>query len=117
MKGFNGCLFAYGQTGSGKSYTMAGCDKEEGIIPRINRAIFSAEASAKLQQVRLSGRKYAHDELHVLVRTWKNCEEMSGNSWWFLHIPTRIHVKISIISEKISETSGHSRCPREKGAF
>ncbi|EEQ97800.1 kinesin heavy chain, putative [Perkinsus marinus ATCC 50983] len=69
MKGFNGCLFAYGQTGSGKSYTMAGCDKEEGIIPRINRAIFSAEASAKLQQIRVwvSYLEIYNEHLHDLL--------------------------------------------------
>ncbi|EER06326.1 kif1, putative [Perkinsus marinus ATCC 50983] len=69
MKGFNGCLFAYGQTGSGKSYTMAGCDKEEGIIPRINRAIFSAEASARLQQIRVwvSYLEIYNEHLHDLL--------------------------------------------------
>ncbi|KAF4699426.1 hypothetical protein FOZ62_001710, partial [Perkinsus olseni] len=69
MKGFNGCLFAYGQTGSGKSYTMAGCDMEEGIIPRINGAIFSAEATAKLQQIRVwvSYLEIYNEHLHDLL--------------------------------------------------
>ncbi|KAF4704642.1 hypothetical protein FOZ63_022851, partial [Perkinsus olseni] len=69
MRGFNGCLFAYGQTGSGKSYTMAGCDMEEGIIPRINGAIFSAEATAKLQQIRVwvSYLEIYNEHLHDLL--------------------------------------------------
>ncbi|CAM0512184.1 unnamed protein product [Fasciola hepatica] len=44
IKGYNVCIFAYGQTGSGKSYTMMGkpgLDKEEGIIPRLCRELFT----------------------------------------------------------------------------
>ncbi|KAF4673479.1 hypothetical protein FOL47_010532 [Perkinsus chesapeaki] len=71
LKGFNGCLFAYGQTGSGKSYTMTGCDnaEEEGIIPRINKAIFSADARGKLQQIRVwvSYLEIYNEHLHDLL--------------------------------------------------
>lgn len=33
-------IFAYGQTGSGKTYTMMGAPNDEGIIPRLCRAMF-----------------------------------------------------------------------------
>eukprot|EP00002_Diphylleia_rotans_P039483 TRINITY_DN9166_c0_g1_i5.p1 TRINITY_DN9166_c0_g1~~TRINITY_DN9166_c0_g1_i5.p1 ORF type:complete len:682 (+),score=200.92 TRINITY_DN9166_c0_g1_i5:343-2388(+) len=39
--GYNGTMFAYGQTGSGKSFSMMGYGANQGIIPRMNRAIFS----------------------------------------------------------------------------
>ncbi|KAL7680960.1 putative kinesin-like protein [Plasmopara halstedii] len=42
--GYNGTIFAYGQTGSGKSFSMTGVtgglENLEGLIPRVNRAIF-----------------------------------------------------------------------------
>jgi len=42
--GYNGTIFAYGQTGSGKSFSMTGVtggpEALEGLIPRVNRAIF-----------------------------------------------------------------------------
>ncbi|KAH0176071.1 kinesin family protein, partial [Aureobasidium melanogenum] len=38
--GYNNCIFAYGQTGSGKSYSMMGYGPEEGVIPKICRAMF-----------------------------------------------------------------------------
>jgi kinesin family protein 1/kinesin family protein 3/17 len=40
--GFNSTIFAYGQTGSGKSWSMTGADTPEleGIIPRMNKALF-----------------------------------------------------------------------------
>ena len=41
--GFNATVFAYGQTGSGKSWSMTGnlgSEKEKGLIPRINDALF-----------------------------------------------------------------------------
>lgn len=39
--GFNGTIFAYGQTGSGKTWSMQGAEGQEGIIPRMNSALFS----------------------------------------------------------------------------
>lgn len=41
--GYNGTIFAYGQTGSGKSFSMSGVSGSEtleGLIPRMNKAIF-----------------------------------------------------------------------------
>jgi kinesin family protein 1/kinesin family protein 3/17 len=40
--GFNSTIFAYGQTGSGKSWSMGGAPTPEleGIIPRMNKALF-----------------------------------------------------------------------------
>ena len=39
--GFHCTLFAYGQTGSGKSYSMVGFGKNEGIVPRVIKEMFS----------------------------------------------------------------------------
>ncbi|OQS07958.1 kinesin [Thraustotheca clavata] len=41
--GYNGTIFAYGQTGSGKTFSMtgvAGHEELEGLIPRMNKALF-----------------------------------------------------------------------------
>ncbi|KAF0715824.1 hypothetical protein AaE_011251 [Aphanomyces astaci] len=41
--GYNGTIFAYGQTGSGKTFSMtgfAGNEAMEGLIPRMNKALF-----------------------------------------------------------------------------
>ncbi|DAZ99423.1 TPA: hypothetical protein N0F65_004056 [Lagenidium giganteum] len=41
--GYNGTIFAYGQTGSGKTFSMTGVgghETLEGLIPRMNKAIF-----------------------------------------------------------------------------
>ncbi|GJM98735.1 hypothetical protein PR202_ga15769 [Eleusine coracana subsp. coracana] len=35
-----GTVFAYGQTSSGKTYTMRGCDSEQGIIPLAVHGLF-----------------------------------------------------------------------------
>ncbi|EGB06133.1 hypothetical protein AURANDRAFT_54329, partial [Aureococcus anophagefferens] len=46
--GFNSTVFAYGQTGSGKSWSMTGdlsSESNQGLIPRINTAIFERIAS------------------------------------------------------------------------
>jgi len=41
FSGYNGTIFAYGQTGSGKTWSMQGADGDlEGIIPRMNKALF-----------------------------------------------------------------------------
>ncbi|KAK3133349.1 hypothetical protein QOZ80_6AG0535400 [Eleusine coracana subsp. coracana] len=40
VRGFNGTVFAYGQTSSGKTYTMRGCDSEQGIIPLAVHGLF-----------------------------------------------------------------------------
>lgn len=43
FEGYNACVCAYGQTGSGKSYSMMGqtdSETEEGLIPRICKALF-----------------------------------------------------------------------------
>jgi hypothetical protein len=39
MEGFNASILAYGQTSSGKTFTMMGSANNEGLIPRIARAI------------------------------------------------------------------------------
>nr|CCA14207.1 kinesinlike protein putative [Albugo laibachii Nc14] len=43
--GYNGTIFAYGQTGSGKTFSMTGVPRGgmelEGLIPRMNKAIFT----------------------------------------------------------------------------
>lgn len=41
LQGYNGTIFAYGQTGSGKTHTMMGSENEPGIIPFMNRDLFS----------------------------------------------------------------------------
>ncbi|ETP00477.1 hypothetical protein F441_22107 [Phytophthora nicotianae CJ01A1] len=49
--GYNGTIFAYGQTGSGKSFSMTGVtggpEALEGLIPRVNRAIFERVAKER----------------------------------------------------------------------
>jgi kinesin family protein 16B len=40
FEGYNACVFAYGQTGSGKTYTMMGSPENQGLIPRICKALF-----------------------------------------------------------------------------
>lgn len=40
FQGYNGCVFAYGQTGSGKTFTMMGSPDNQGLIPRICKALF-----------------------------------------------------------------------------
>lgn len=48
FSGYNGTIFAYGQTGSGKTWSMQGGNDElEGVIPRMNNAIFDRIASQK----------------------------------------------------------------------
>ncbi|OWZ23501.1 Kinesin [Phytophthora megakarya] len=50
--GYNGTIFAYGQTGSGKSFSMTGVtggpEAMEGLIPRVNRAIFERVATERV---------------------------------------------------------------------
>ncbi|KAF7281404.1 hypothetical protein GWI33_004786 [Rhynchophorus ferrugineus] len=40
FEGYNACVFAYGQTGSGKTFTMMGSKDNQGLIPRICKALF-----------------------------------------------------------------------------
>ncbi|XP_050295479.1 kinesin-like protein Klp98A [Anthonomus grandis grandis] len=40
FEGYNACVFAYGQTGSGKTFTMMGSPDNQGLIPRICKALF-----------------------------------------------------------------------------
>ncbi|KAF5280415.1 hypothetical protein FQR65_LT03224 [Abscondita terminalis] len=40
FQGYNACVFAYGQTGSGKTFTMMGSPDNQGLIPRICKALF-----------------------------------------------------------------------------
>lgn len=49
FQGYNACVFAYGQTGSGKTFTMMGSPNNQGLIPRICKALFErmAENSKK----------------------------------------------------------------------
>ncbi|KAE9131579.1 hypothetical protein PF010_g3472 [Phytophthora fragariae] len=51
--GYNGTIFAYGQTGSGKSFSMTGVtggpEALEGLIPRVNRAIFERVAKERVE--------------------------------------------------------------------
>ncbi|KAG6618742.1 kinesin-like protein [Phytophthora cinnamomi] len=51
--GYNGTIFAYGQTGSGKSFSMTGVtggpEVLEGLIPRVNRAIFERVAKERVE--------------------------------------------------------------------
>jgi hypothetical protein len=55
LAGFNSTILAYGQTGSGKTFTvglsnvtsLAGSEEEQGIIPRVARALYDAIAAAK----------------------------------------------------------------------
>nr|XP_022909743.1 kinesin-like protein Klp98A isoform X1 [Onthophagus taurus]XP_022909744.1 kinesin-like protein Klp98A isoform X2 [Onthophagus taurus] len=44
FEGYNACVFAYGQTGSGKTYTMMGSPDNQGLIPRICKALFERMA-------------------------------------------------------------------------
>eukprot|EP00392_Amoebophrya_sp_AT5.2_P002487 g2492.t1 len=39
VNGYNACVFAYGQTGSGKSFSIIGPENDEGLIPRVSRAL------------------------------------------------------------------------------
>eukprot|EP01064_Diplonema_japonicum_P034220 TRINITY_DN7027_c0_g1_i4.p1 TRINITY_DN7027_c0_g1~~TRINITY_DN7027_c0_g1_i4.p1 ORF type:complete len:725 (+),score=109.40 TRINITY_DN7027_c0_g1_i4:741-2915(+) len=51
FNGYNTSIFAYGQTGSGKTYTMMGVasdDRNEGLIPRICKKLFSTAAEHSL---------------------------------------------------------------------
>ncbi|KAF0700470.1 Aste57867_8999 [Aphanomyces stellatus] len=48
--GYNGTIFAYGQTGSGKTFSMTGIhghDALEGLIPRMNKALFEKVQAEK----------------------------------------------------------------------
>ncbi|EEY66299.1 kinesin-like protein [Phytophthora infestans T30-4] len=51
--GYNGTIFAYGQTGSGKSFSMTGVtggsEALEGLIPRVNCAIFERVATERVE--------------------------------------------------------------------
>ncbi|CAH8530539.1 unnamed protein product [Dicrocoelium dendriticum] len=40
LEGLNGLIFAYGTTGSGKTYTMQGCLRDMGLIPRTLCVLF-----------------------------------------------------------------------------
>ncbi|KAH8095483.1 hypothetical protein JL720_2785 [Aureococcus anophagefferens] len=54
--GFNSTVFAYGQTGSGKSWSMTGdlsSESNQGLIPRINTAIFERIAETAANASRL----------------------------------------------------------------
>lgn len=44
FEGYNACVFAYGQTGSGKTFTMMGSPTNQGLIPRICKALFDRMA-------------------------------------------------------------------------
>jgi hypothetical protein len=50
FRGYNGTIFAYGQTGSGKTWSMQGIEGSElqGIIPRLNHALFQKIDAEKL---------------------------------------------------------------------
>mmetsp|Transcript_16675 Transcript_16675/g.49035 ORF Transcript_16675/g.49035 Transcript_16675/m.49035 type:complete len:1171 (+) Transcript_16675:59-3571(+) len=52
LEGYNACIFAYGQTGSGKTYTMMGTPKDEGVIPRLCRELFSRTTGTPREGVR-----------------------------------------------------------------
>ncbi|XP_065167719.1 kinesin-like protein Klp98A isoform X2 [Atheta coriaria] len=45
FEGYNACVFAYGQTGSGKTFTMMGSPDNQGLIPRICKALFEQMAA------------------------------------------------------------------------
>ncbi|GLE04498.1 hypothetical protein PINS_up013453 [Pythium insidiosum] len=50
--GYNGTIFAYGQTGSGKTFSMTGVrgnEELEGLIPRMNKAIFERVKKEKTE--------------------------------------------------------------------
>eukprot|EP00762_Andalucia_godoyi_P005260 ANDGO_06763.mRNA.1 Kinesin-like calmodulin-binding protein homolog len=50
VDGFNVCVFAYGQTGSGKTFTIAGDQKNPGIVPRAMSTLY-----AKLNELESKG--------------------------------------------------------------
>ena len=52
LEGFNACVFAYGQTGSGKSYSMMGCQGQEGLIPRITQNLYKSIEENQDQDVK-----------------------------------------------------------------
>ncbi|GLD91784.1 hypothetical protein PINS_up000317 [Pythium insidiosum] len=50
LEGYNATVLAYGQTGTGKTHTMTGdakSDEQQGIIPRVVRAIFAKMRDAQ----------------------------------------------------------------------
>jgi kinesin family protein 1/kinesin family protein 3/17 len=57
FSGFNATIFAYGQTGSGKTWSMQGAEGNEGIIPRMNTALFE----------RIDREKAARPTAHFLI--------------------------------------------------
>jgi hypothetical protein len=58
FSGYNGTIFAYGQTGSGKTWSMQGGKEDlEGVIPRMNCALFE----------RIESQKAMSPTLHFLV--------------------------------------------------
>ena len=53
LNGYNTCVFAYGQSGSGKTHTTVGTPQDEGLIPRVLRALVEAETGTVSMTVSL----------------------------------------------------------------
>lgn len=100
--GYNGTIFAYGQTGSGKTFSMSGVrgsEQMEGLIPRMNKAIFQrvqAEKAAnpnKLFLVECSFFEIYNEIIYDLLDASGNSKKNKGGLEIKEHAVLGIYVK------------------------
>ncbi|TMW68509.1 hypothetical protein Poli38472_005977 [Pythium oligandrum] len=100
--GYNGTIFAYGQTGSGKTFSMSGVrgkEELEGLIPRMNRAIFErisaekAENPNKLFLVECSFFEIYNEIIYDLLDASGNSKKNKGGLEIKEHAVLGIYVK------------------------
>ncbi|KAJ0402444.1 hypothetical protein P43SY_000597 [Pythium insidiosum] len=100
--GYNGTIFAYGQTGSGKTFSMTGVrgnGELEGLIPRMNKAIFErvqkekAEDPNKLFLVECSFFEIYNEIIYDLLDSSGNSKKNKGGLEIKEHAVLGIYVK------------------------
>lgn len=100
--GYNGTIFAYGQTGSGKTFSMSGVSGSEaleGLIPRMNKAIFEriraekAENPNKLFLVECSFFEIYNEIIYDLLDASGNSKKNKGGLEIKEHSVLGIYVK------------------------
>lgn len=111
--GYNGTIFAYGQTGSGKTFSMNGVrgqDDLEGLIPRMNRAIFERiarekeESPHKLFLVECSFFEIYNEIIYDLLDSTGNSKKNKGGLEIKEHAVLGIYVKD--LQERVVDSRG-----------
>lgn len=100
--GYNACVLAYGQTGSGKTHTMMGSADEQGLTPRICKAMF-ARMQIDKQQETISGYKTTVSYLEIYNEKVRDLLAETPNSGHSLRV--REHRTLGPYVEELSQHS------------